>query len=205
MFKSLQISSSLRVWSFLKIWALTVTGEKWIRRQVFSLQKTGKNWSRPQWRLQFKNKFKFEKEGASRKCKKRPLLSRDQEVRLFNKLLYWLDRVVFLFASISYWTRPCWTVIMKKILPFSPLFMITKPEKLFWSLSCGFVANNRQNTEGYDWIYPVLSKAERHILCVDFPFASSFRQWLTFKMALLKAKLPKESPLSRILSCQEPV
>lgn len=42
-------------------------------------------------------KFKFEKEGASRKCKKRPLLSRDQEVRLFNKLLYWLDRVVFLF------------------------------------------------------------------------------------------------------------
>ena len=108
-------------------------------------------------------------------------------------------------SSISYWTRPCWTVIMKKILPFSPLFMITKPEKLFWSLSCGFVANNRQNTEGYDWIYPVLSKAERHILCVDFPFPSSFRQWLTFKMALLKAKLPKESPLSRILSCQEPV
>lgn len=107
--------------------------------------------------------------------------------------------------SFSYWTRPCWTVIMKKILPFSPLFMITKQEKSFWSLSCGFVANNRQNTEGYDWIYPVLSKAGWHIFCVDFPFPSSLWQWLTFKMALLKAKLPKESSLSRILSCQEPV
>lgn len=47
-----------------------------------------------------KIKFKFKKAVASKKCKKRPSLSRDQEVRLFkshNKLLYWLDRVVFRF------------------------------------------------------------------------------------------------------------
>lgn len=216
MIKYLQLSSCLRVWSFLNIWALTFTGENWIRRQVFSLQKHAKICLAHSRDCNSKSKFKFKKAGASKKCKKRPLPN--WEVRLFkshNKLLYKLDRVVFRFhflpALLGKW---CAVMIKKKILPFSPLFY-DNPEKIIWFLSCGCFAYNtifsqskfdsRQNTERYDWICPVLSKAGWHIFSVDFPVPSSLWQWLTYKTALLKAKLPKEPSLSRILSCQEPV